>query len=88
VLARPVRFHQEHVRLLEAGASTTLTQRLPVPAGEAAALRAVADAEQRLADKQLRLSMKARSGEVARLLAGLSAAAAQQAHVLGSAALR
>ena len=85
VLAQPERFHAQHVHLLEGGVTAPVkTHRPHVPPATAAALAAVVDAEHRLVREHAHWSMQARSGEVARLLAGLSAAAAQQAQVLGA----
>ena len=85
LLARPERFHAEHVRLLKNSVSKPArTKRPHVPPGTTAALHAVVAAELGLARAHAHSSMQARSGQVARLLAGLSGAAAQQAQVLRS----
>lgn len=85
VLAQPERFHTGHVRLLRGGVSGRVrTPRPRVPAATAAALDVVVAAEQRLVREHAHASMRAQSGQVARLLASLSAAAAQQERVLGA----
>jgi hypothetical protein len=85
VLAQPERFLAEHVRLLKSGVSEPAkVPRLHVPQATAPALQAVVAAQSRLVGEHARSAMKAQSGQVARMLAGLSAAAAQQAQVLGS----
>jgi hypothetical protein len=85
VLAQTERFHAEHVHVLRGGVSAPAKTRRPhVPPGTSAALAAVVASERRLVHEHAASAMRARSGEVARLLAGLSAAAAQQAQVLSA----
>ncbi len=79
--------HLAHVRLLAdavpGGAPSTAGGPVPVPAARPEeALRAVARAEDRLAESNRRSAFHARSGAFARVLASMAAAAGQQSAVL------
>jgi hypothetical protein len=90
-LRQPLVVHRAHVGLLSRaveGGSTRPGQpseRGPRPPATAKdALVALARAEQTLRDDQVASATRARSGDLARVLAGMAAAAAQQASVLGA----
>ena len=75
-LRRTVRVHEAHLALLEhpdAG---------DPGAGRRMRLSAIAAAEERLARRHTEAAVRASSGQFARMLAGMAAAAAQQADVL------
>jgi hypothetical protein len=80
--------HRSHVRLLageEPGARVTLSGTPRIPSSAGTALAAVARAERSLQDAHAALALRAGSGAFARVLAGMAAAAAQQAAVLDQA---
>ena len=80
--------HRSHVRLLTGamkGAHVGPSDRSRVPSSAAGALAAVVRAEQSLKDAHAGLAVRADSGVFARVLAGMAAAAAQQAVVLAAA---
>ena len=88
-LRDPLAVHRSHVRLLTGavkGSRVDLSERPPVPRTIGEALDAVVRAEQSLRDAHAGFSLRADSGAFARVLAGMAAAAAQQAVVLGAAA--
>jgi hypothetical protein len=88
--------HERHVAVLtdaspDPAASPTArpapaSRPVPVPGSPAAALRVVVDAEQVLTGRHRDWAVAAASGRLARMLAGMAAASAQQAAVLGGAA--
>jgi hypothetical protein len=82
--------HQQHVDLLTDAAPAQATPSSPpaaspvqAPASRAAALRAVVEGERTLLGRHRAAATAARSGGFARVLAGMAAASAQQAAVLG-----
>lgn len=81
--------HQRHVALLTDAAPGPVTASpsgpVRVPGSPAAALRGVVNAEHALLDRHRAGAVAAASGRFARVLAGMAAAAAQQAAVLGEA---
>jgi hypothetical protein len=90
VLAGALSAHTTHVRLLRtavpahgsASASPTPTPVPPVPVGRQPALVALAGSETALTQSHARDAVAARSGPLARVLASLAAASAQQASYL------
>ena len=91
-LADTLRFHQSHLEVLgDAATGTDRARRREESAVAAQPARALADvvaAERRLAVRHSRSALEARSGPLARTVASMAAAAAQQGSVLGSAADR
>jgi hypothetical protein len=82
-----VHVHRAHVDLLEGtvtGPRVTMTSEPAVPHTTGAALAALVDAEQTLERAHRASAMRADSGVFARVLAGMAAAAAQQAVALSS----
>lgn len=93
-LREPLRIHRSHVRLLAGASdgsgrpdqspsgsgppSSPRVRTQRVPAQEAAAVAALVRAEGRLRDRHVETALRADSGVLDRLLAGLAAAAAQQ----------
>ena len=80
--------HRSHERLLRGavkGQTVYLAEEPPIPHTAKDALDAVVRAEQALEEAQTALASRADSGVFARVLAGMAAAAAQQAVVLGTA---
>jgi hypothetical protein len=89
-LAATLQVHQQHVDLLASAVSTPDDGPADVPdrSGSATAeLTALARAERNLSRTHAGLALDAASGQVARLLGSLSAAAAQQGQVLGTTVL-
>jgi len=83
-LRRTAEVHQAHTDLLAQAIEDT-GARLgvrPIPRDPRAAARALAGHERALADAHARAALEARSGRLARVLAGMAAAADQQAQVL------
>lgn len=80
--------HAAHVRELARAAPAEelppVSDTASAPARPTAALRALTRAEEALARSQSERAVRARSGPLARVLAGTAAAAAQQAHLLGT----
>ena len=79
--------HQAHVELLRgtvAGPRVTVTPKAAIPHANRAALAALVHAEQTLQKAHVASAMRADSGVFARVLAGMAAAAAQQAVALSS----
>jgi hypothetical protein len=88
-LRRPLqqvsRSHLDHVGRLTPGTSLSLvTRKRPVDPSPARALADVVDAEHRLARRHAASALDARSGALARVIASMSAAAAQRAAALTS----
>lgn len=85
-LARVDDVHRQHVALLVRSLPSARAPRslvVPRPArNAAAAARERAASERRLAQAHAHAALEARSGPFARVLAGMAAAAEQQAHVL------
>jgi hypothetical protein len=87
-LRQPLRIHRAHVDLL-AGASSSSSSsagsapRTPrVPSRQSAAVAALVDAERALHAAHVETAVKAESGVLARVVAGMAAASAQQQLVL------
>ena len=86
-LAEAVHVHQAHVETADrdgAGARRRPTKELPVPHTPVGALAALVQAEQTLQKAHVASAMSADSGAFARVLAGMAAASAQQAVVIGA----
>lgn len=84
-LAGTAAVHRAHVELLTAAVEDPAAppgRSRPVPRSERAALAELAAAERALSGQHVTTAMAAASGVFARLVAGLSAAAAQQSAVL------
>jgi hypothetical protein len=83
-LRATARTHLDHVGRLTPDTSLSLVTRdLPVARSASRALADIADAERRLAARHAASALDAQSGALARVIASMSAAAAQQASALG-----
>jgi hypothetical protein len=78
-LQETLHVHEAHLVLLTGPDRTGVVQQRRVPGTTSAALAAVVGAERHLEATHVALAMRAQSGAFARVLAGLAAAAAQQA---------